>query len=98
MRALHQSVLLFREATSVLSTLQDCPKEPLEALASLATSPTAFQEPFTWHSSQVRSVGCVLNGMSREEIVSIPPEGFESLTPDVIPCLSKETLQVNLKY
>lgn len=92
---LSNNLLQSREAATVLSNLRDCPRQSLEALASLAVSPAAFDEPSTWHSSQVNSVGCVLNGMSRDDITTIPAEGFESLVPDVIECLTKDTLRVN---
>ncbi|KAK6617831.1 hypothetical protein RUM43_014059 [Polyplax serrata] len=88
----------YKEAATVLSNLRDCPRQSLEALASLAVSPAAFDEPSTWHSSQVNSVGCVLNGMSRDDITTIPAEGFESLVPDVIECLTKDTLRSMTTY
>ena len=77
-----------------MATLQDCPRESLQALANLAVSPLAFDDPSTWYLSQVNSVGCILNGMSREDIASIPPEGFESFTPNIIQCLSGDTFKV----
>lgn len=86
---------VYREAATVLATLHNCGREPLQALAELAINDDAFGDPSTWYSSQVKSVGCVLNGLSRDDIGRIPPEGIESLTPDIIPCLERETLRVS---
>jgi len=84
----------FREAANALSTIQGCPKDQLEALASMSQAPDAFGPLSGWTSSQVKLVGCIINGLQPSDIPGIPPIGFEALIPDSMFCFSIETLKV----
>lgn len=48
------TLYIFREAAGVLGTLKDCPKEVLQGLAFLATSPDAFGPTSGWKQLEVR--------------------------------------------
>lgn len=60
----------YREAAPGLATLQKCPKESLEALASLALK--AFGPADKWDESTITTVGVVMDGL---------PEGVVSKSP-----------------